>query len=70
MSRNLTDEDVQAIVSGLKKELLEDLYVEAGKGLIGWMKKGLFVLLLILAVYGILGDKALLRHAALAAGGK
>jgi len=53
--RILSDEDVQAIVAELKKQLLADFQLEVGKGLLGWVKKIFWWLLLIAAVYGMAG---------------
>lgn len=60
--RNLTDKDVDAIVEGLKKSLMTDFYGEVGKGFWGWIKKAAFVLLLILALQGMQGDRSFLSQ--------
>jgi hypothetical protein len=60
-NRNLTDEDVTEIVKGLKAELVKDFYGEVGKGVWGFIKKAFFALLILLAVYGVTQDKAVLR---------
>lgn len=56
--RNLTDEDVAAIVASLKGELVRDFYGEVGKGVWAWVKRALIFLLLFLAIQGMAGDKA------------
>lgn len=60
--RNLTDKDVEAIVDSLKEKLVTDFYGEVGRGFWGWVKKAIFVLLFILALQGILGDRAFLSQ--------
>lgn len=67
--RNLTDDDVKAIVDGLKEKLMTDFYGEVGKGLWAWVKKALFVLLFILALQGIQGDRSFISQI-MAQGGK
>lgn len=62
--RNLTDADVAAIVEKLKGELVADFYGEVGKGVWDWAKRLFLGLLLILAVYGMAGDKTLLHSIA------
>lgn len=57
-NRNLTDEDVAAIVSSLKGELVKDFYGEVGKGVWTWVKKALILVLLLLAIQGMAGDKS------------
>lgn len=54
--RSLTDEDVKAIVSELKTQLMQDFQIEVGKGVLGWVKKALFWLLLLAAVAGAFGS--------------
>lgn len=51
--RNLTDTDVEAIVAELKRQLVADFQLEVGKGMLGWVKKVFWWLLLIAAVYGM-----------------
>ena len=53
--RNLTDTDVEAIVAELKRQLVADFQLEVGKGLLGWVKKIFWWLLLLAAVYGMAG---------------
>lgn len=55
--RLLTDADVKAIADALKAGLLRDLYLEAGRGVVFWAKKVAVLLLLLLAVYGLLGGE-------------
>ncbi len=57
-ARNLTDDDVAAIVAALKDELVRDFYGEVGRGVWTWVKRALFVLLLFLAVQGMAGEKS------------
>ena len=56
--RNLTDADVEAIVAELKEQLVTDFYGGVGRGIWGWVKKALFVLLFLLALQGIAGDRS------------
>lgn len=55
IDRLLTDEDVKAIVSELKAQLVKDFQIEVGKGVLGWVKKALILLLILAALYGISG---------------
>jgi hypothetical protein len=68
--RNLTDGDVEAIVVELKQQLVSDFYGEVGRGIWGWVKKALWVLLFILALQGIAGDRSALDTFARALGSK
>lgn len=61
-NRNLTDEDVNAIVAQIKSELIDDFYGEVGRGVWGWAKRAFWSILLILAVYGMAQDKTLADH--------
>lgn len=56
-NRLLTDEDVTAIVEELKAQLLKDFQLEVARGVLGWVKKVVLVVLLYLALQGVLGDK-------------
>lgn len=60
--RNLTDDDVDAIVGKLKSQLVSDFYGEVGKGLWGWIKKAIWMLLLLLAIQGMAGDRPWLQQ--------
>ena len=42
-TRLLTDADVSAIVSELKRQLAEDFQLEVGRGVIAWLKRGLWL---------------------------
>lgn len=68
--RKLTDADVKAIVDTLKDELVSDFYGEVGRGIWGWVKKALVVLLFVLALQGIAGDRSALDSFARSLGGK
>ncbi len=50
--RNLTDEDVQAIVQALKTSIRDEFYTDLGKGLWAYFKRGLFVIAVGIAAYG------------------
>ncbi|MBU3992579.1 MAG: hypothetical protein KKA12_08570 [Alphaproteobacteria bacterium] len=58
-NRNLTDDDVDAIVQQLKSELITDFYGEVGRGVWAWFRKVFWATLLIVAVYGMSNHKAL-----------
>lgn len=60
--RNLTDGDVEAIVAELKEQLVTDFYGEVGRGIWAWVKKALFVLLFVLALQGIAGDRTFMNQ--------
>lgn len=60
--RNLTDADVDAIVTELKTQLVEDFYGEIGKGVWALIKKAILPVLLLLAVYGMAQDKSWLHQ--------
>ena len=62
--RNLTDDDVDAIVSELKRQLVRDFYGEVGRGVWGWVSKAFWALMLIAAVYGIASDKGFIQSMA------
>lgn len=63
-NRKLTDEDVKSIVDELKRELFKDFQLEVAKGVLGWVKKAVVVILIYLALQGIAGDKAFLQSIA------
>ena len=68
--RLLTDADVKAIADELKKGLLKDFQLEVGRGVIYWAKRLAVLILLLLAVYGMIGgDRALVQHFIPARGG-
>jgi len=67
-NRTLTDADARAIATELKKQLLADFHLEVGKGVVYWIKRAVVVLLLLLALYGALGDRPFL-HQLIANGG-
>ncbi len=62
--RTLTDGDVEAlaealspkVVLALKEEIIQDFYQDLGKGLWASIKKGLFWLVLGLAIYGMVNN--------------
>lgn len=55
--RNLTDKDVEAIVEGLKQTIYTDFKIEVASGILGWVKRALVIVLILLAVQGMSGDK-------------
>ncbi len=57
--RNLTDADVEAIVTLLKTELVADFYGEVGRGAWSWIKKAMFGLLLAFAIYAAASDRGI-----------
>lgn len=61
--RNLTERDVEAIVGELKRQLLADFQIEVGRGVLSWAKRAFWLLLLVLAVYGISSDKDFINAA-------
>lgn len=50
--RLLSDQDVQAIVFELRKQLTEEFYNDLGRGLWAWIKKIAIGAVLALAAYG------------------
>lgn len=68
-NRLLTDEDVSAIVTELKAQLVKDFQVEVGKGVLGWVKKALVLLLILAALYGVSGTSWFNRAAGKIGGG-
>lgn len=50
--RNLTEQDVQAIVAALEKRISDKFYLDVGKGVLGLIWKGLLLLGLFMAGYG------------------
>lgn len=69
LDRLLTDDDVKAIVSELKAQLVKDFQIEVGKGVLGWVKKALILLVLLAALYGIAGTSWFYRAAPAKPGG-
>jgi len=59
--RNLTDSDVEAIVTVLKEQVYADFKIEVANGILGWVKKAFIVMLILLAIQGMSHDKAFLR---------
>ena len=55
--RTLTDEDVKAIVDGLKSSILKDFKLEVANGVLGWIRKAFIVFLIFLAIQGMSGDR-------------
>jgi hypothetical protein len=51
-NRSLTDDDVKAIVTLLKTELVKDFYGNVGRGVWAWFQKIVFAALFAIAVYG------------------
>lgn len=51
-NRNLTDEDVKAIVDGLEKRMTDKFYRDLGRGFWGFVWKGIIGAAMILAAYG------------------
>ena len=50
--RNLTDEDVQAIVDGLETRVVNKFYRDFGKGVWGFVWKALIMAVLFITAYG------------------
>jgi len=50
--RNLTDDDVRAVVDALEHRLAEKFYTDLGRGLWGLAKKGLILAVVGIAAYG------------------
>lgn len=59
-NRNLTDDDVAAIIEGLKEQIVSDFYGEVGRGVWYWCKKVLLSLMLLLAIYGMAKEGAVI----------
>lgn len=53
-NRNLTDEDVQAIVSALSAKVKQEFYADLGRGVWGLVWKAVIGALVALAAYGSL----------------
>jgi hypothetical protein len=51
--RNLTNADAREIAVQLKKQIMEDFKLEVGAGILALVKKALFYILLMLAIYGV-----------------
>lgn len=51
--RTLSDEDVQAIAEALERQLASRLVTHAGKGVLKLAWKGMVLLIVWLAVYGL-----------------
>lgn len=49
--RNLTDADVKAVAEEVRRGLIEELHLEVGKGVIGWIKKVVTAALIVAALY-------------------
>lgn len=60
--RNLTDEDVKAIVKQLKSELVTDFYGEVGRGVWAWVRKIIMWILLSLAIYGVANEAGIVQQ--------
>jgi hypothetical protein len=52
-NRTLTDDDVEAIVDGLRNRIFTDLQLEVGRGVLVWLKKAVVMLMLVFAAYGL-----------------
>lgn len=50
--RNLTDADIEALATALETRLARHFYLNIGKGVWGFVWKGLLVALLAVAAYG------------------
>lgn len=51
--RTLTDADVAAIADALQKRVAENFYRDLGRGVWGFAKKAIVVILLTIAAYGV-----------------
>lgn len=60
-ARSLTDSDVDAIAAKVLQQLLERFQIEAGRGVLGFAKKALVVVLILLAIQGISGDRTVIE---------
>lgn len=50
--RSLTEADVDAIADALQERLKAEFYKDLGKGVWGWVKKGVIGLMIAAAYYG------------------
>jgi hypothetical protein len=66
----LTDEDVKRIADAIIDRQQEQLTQWAGRGVIGFLKKGLFLLILLMAIYGASGMGGLFSSHIINAPGK
>ncbi len=62
--RNLTDDDGRAIVGALKEEVYRDFKIEVANGILGYVQKALLLILILLAIQGMTGDKSFLNNIA------
>jgi len=62
--RTITDADAAAVAKALKAEFAKELRNEAGKGLLDLVKKGLFWIVLLLALHGLGVDRDVLANVA------
>lgn len=50
--RTLTDADVEAVADALEKRLVEKFYADLGRGVWGYVRRALFVMVLAAVAYG------------------
>ena len=50
--RTLSNADVEAIVDALQQRVVQNFYRDLGRGVWGFVKKALLIVLLTLAAYG------------------
>lgn len=53
--RNLTDADVDAVVDGLYEKFRGSLATNVGNGVLSLLWKGLLIVIVLLALYGVNG---------------
>lgn len=55
--RKLSDADVAAIVTQLRKEVIENFYIDIGKGVWAAVQRAFIVALIAIAAYGFYNNK-------------
>lgn len=55
IKHRLSDEEIDAIAERVCKRITNDLYQNAGKGIVGLVMRGVLLLVIGLAVYGLTG---------------
>ena len=54
----LTDADVTAIINGLEERMVDRFEAGVGRGVLYWVKRAGILILIVLAMQGLAGDKS------------